>query len=481
MEETITEFDVIVVGHGVSGLSAGLAAHEAGATPVILEKSPKEDRGGHTRFAGGAFRTPIEDPQQVEDDLDLDASLERYTKNDFYSDLMDVSNNRADPDLCDVLVNNAYETIQWLTGHGLEWRETFSDETGYGTTRGAVQAEWEGFERGKAVVEVLADRAEELGIQLHYLTEMRELVTNNSNEVTGVIAHAPNEKIEYDAPAVILCAGAYVSNPEKRTRYFGRDGDAYVVRGSRYNTGEALDAAIEAGALPGGQWGGAHQVLLDANAPPIEGGRTRINGYQYSVLLNERGDRYVDEGEDFLLKTYAKMGQRLYDQPHQIGFVIFDSKVNELVMSQHGSDPLKAETLEELFAYDDVRVDTERALETISNFNDACDPDNFDPDALDGNATIGLEINKSNWALPVDEPPYYCFVARPGVTFAFGGLKITPDANVLSTQNEPLTGLWAVGNSTSEFFYGNYPGGSALTRGATFGRRAGTAAAEFSN
>lgn len=478
MVATISEFDVIVVGHGVSGLSAGLAAHEAGATPVILEKSPREDRGGHTRFAGGAFRTPIENPRAVEKDLNLDATLVEYTKDDFYADLMDVSNNRADPELCEILVENAYDTIQWLTGHGLKWRETFSDETGYGTTRGAVQAEWEGFERGKAVVEVLADRAEDLGIQLHYHTEMRELCTNDTNEVTGVIAHKPDKKVRYEAPAVIVCAGAYVSNPEKRTRYFGRDGDAYVVRGSRYNTGEALDAAIEAGALPGGQWGGAHQVLLDANAPPMEGGRTRINGYQYSVLLNERGNRYVDEGEDFLMKTYAKMGQRLYDQPHQIGFVIFDSKVNELVMSQHGSDPHQADSLEELFEYDDVRVNTEQALETIAEYNAACDPVDFDPDALDGNNTTGLEINKSNWALPIDEPPFYCFVARPGVTFAFGGLKITPEAKVLSTQNEPITGLWAVGNSTSEFFYGNYPLGSALTRGATFGRRAGTDAAQ---
>jgi tricarballylate dehydrogenase len=192
MVETISEFDVVVVGHGVSGLSAGLAAYEAGATPVILEKSPREDRGGHTRFAGGAFRTPIDNPDEVTEELDIDATLDRYTKDDFYADLMDVSNNRADPELCEILVNNAYETILWLTDHGLEWRKTFSDETGYGTTRGAVQAEWEGFERGKAVVEVLGDRAEDLGIDLHYLTEMRELLTNDSNEVIGVIAHGPD-------------------------------------------------------------------------------------------------------------------------------------------------------------------------------------------------------------------------------------------------------------------------------------------------
>jgi len=63
--------------------------------------------------------------------------------------------------------------------------------------------------------------------------------------------------VTYEAHSIVICAGSYVSNPEKRTRYFGRDGEGYVVRGSRYNTGEALDAAMDAGAYPAGQWAAA--------------------------------------------------------------------------------------------------------------------------------------------------------------------------------------------------------------------------------
>lgn len=469
-------YDVVVVGHGISGLSAGLAANEAGAATVILEKSPRAARGGHSRHAGGLFRFPMEEPREVAADLGLDAPPARYTRDDFYADLMSVSDGRANEELCRVLVANAYDSITWLTEHGVTWhRFDVSDEVGYGQHVGAVQADGE----GKGAVEALTDVVAARDIDVHYRTEMRELTLDASRRVSGVRAVNDDGRVAYESPAVVVCAGSYVSNPEKRTRYFGRDGDAYVVRGSRYNTGEAIDAAIAAGAKPAGQWGGAHQVMLDANAPSVEGGRTRINGYQYGLVLNERGERFVDEGEDFLLKTYAKLGQALYDQPGDTGFVVYDDDVADLVMSQMNSTPVSAPSLEELFAALDL--DASRALRTVEAFNAACAPDGFDPDALDGNHTTGLAPAKSNWAVPVDSPPFYCYPVKSGITFAFGGLAITPRSEVLDTRDQRIDGLWAVGNSTAEFFYGNYPGGSALTRGATFGRRAGTFAAEYAN
>lgn len=470
-------YDVVVVGHGMSGLSAGVAATEAGADVVLLEKSPREKRGGHSRYAGGLFRFPIVDPATVAADLELAGEPERYTRAEFTADLMDVTDGRADPELCEVLVENAYDAIRWLTDHGVTWhRFDVADEVGYGQHVGAVQADGE----GAGVIEALSATVESMDLAVDYRTEFRELLTDDARRVQGARAVNDDGWVTYEAPAVVVCAGSYVSNPEKRTRYFGRDGDSYVVRGSRFNTGEALDAAIDAGAKPGGQWGGAHQVMLDAQAPEVEGGRTRINGYQYGILLNQHGDRFVDEGEDFLLKTYAKLGQALYDQPGTTGFVVYDNDVADLVMSQMDTDPVTAETLPALLgqlALDDI----DNALATISGYNAACDPGPFDPGDLDGNTTTGLTPEKTNWALPIDTPPYHCFPVKTGITFAFGGLSITTRGEVLDTRGEPIEGLWAVGNSTAGFFYGNYPGGSALTRGATFGRRAGTFAAEYAH
>ncbi|WP_136602822.1 FAD-dependent tricarballylate dehydrogenase TcuA [Salinigranum halophilum] len=477
---TIDEYDVVIVGHGVSGLSASIAAHESGATPVILEKSPYEKRGGHTRHAGGLFRFPMVDPSQAAADLDLQREPEQYTQQDFYDDLMEVSDGRADHDLCTELVENAYEAIGWLTDHGVGWHIVdHSDEPGFGTTIGSVQADGEGL----GVVEALTERIEEMGIDAHYDTEFRGIEMDDDNEVCAAKAVGPSGKVTYEADSIVICAGSYVSNPEKRTRYFGRDGEGYVVRGSRYNTGEALDAAMEdAGAYPAGQWGGGHQVMNDATAAEVEEGRARINGYQYSVTLNRDGERFIDEGEDFLLKTYAKFGQKVYDQPKQRAFVVFDSTVDDLVVSQIDTDPIEAETLRDLFERVDI-VDVENALATIQEFNDATSAgtDEFDPYELDGNATEDLAPNKTNWAIPLDEPPYKCFPVRSAMTFAFGGLKITTESQVLDTRQKPIPGLWAVGNSTAEFFYGNYPGGSALSRGATFGQRAGRNAASRAN
>jgi tricarballylate dehydrogenase len=471
----VDDYDVVVVGHGVSGLSAGIAAHERGAETLIIEKSPREKRGGHTRHAGGIFRFPMPDPQQTKEDFDLDETPEKYTEQDFMDDLMQVSDGNADPELCEVLVENAYEAIQWITDHGVSWHVVdTSDEPGFGSVVGGIQSDGE----GKGVVESLAPRVEELGIDVRYRTECRGLVTDESNAVVGVEAVDPDGKVTFAADGVVICAGSYVSNPEKRTRYFGRDGDRYVVRGSRYNTGEALDAALDAGAMAEGQWGGAHQVMNDATAARVEEGRARINGYQFGVITNTNGERFVDEGEDFLLKTYAKFGQAVYDQPDQKGFVFFDSKVDHLVVSQIETEPVEGDTLEGLVAKLDMD-DPDAAVETLERYNEAAtESEDFDPHSLDGVATEGIDPQKTNWARPLSEPPFKCFPVTCGITFAFGGLKIDTGSRVQNTRDEPMAGLWAVGNSSSGFFHGNYPGGSALTRGATFGRRAGYAAAD---
>lgn len=376
-----SSYDVVVVGHGISGLSAAISAYESGAETVILEKSPRQKRGGHSRHAGGLFRFPLPDPEQAKADFDLESGPERYTEQDFFDDLMEVSKGRADDDLCRVLVENAYEAIQWITDHGVDWHIVdHSDEPGFGTTIGSLQADGE----GKGAIEALSDRVEELGIDVHYETEFHGLETNEKNEVSAAKAVDSEGKLVYETDSVVICAGSYISNPEKRTRYFGRDGESYVVRGSRYNTGEAIDAALDVGALPAGQWGGAHQVMNDAAAPDVEGGRARINGYQYAIALNANGDRFLDEGEDFLLKTYAKFGQRVYDQPEQKAFVVFDSTVDDLVVSQIDNEPIEADTLEELV--EDAGIeDPEGALRTIEAFNEAANPDEFDPYELDGN------------------------------------------------------------------------------------------------
>jgi len=131
-------------------------------------------------------------------------------------------------------------------------------------------------------------------------------------------------------------------------------------------------------------------------------------------------------------------------------------------------------TLEELVAkLEDT--DHKAALEELKAYNRAVRTDiPFNPNIKDGRRTEGLAINKSNWANTLDEPPFEAYAVTCGITFSFGGLKINTDAQVISSDGEPIRGLYAAGELVGGIFWFNYPGGSGLTNGAVFGRIAGT-------
>ena len=97
----------------------------------------------------------------------------------------------------------------------------------------------------------------------------------------------------------------------------------------------------------------------------------------------------------------------------------------------------------------------------------------------DGKRTEGITPPKSNWAVPLDTPPFLAFAVTCGITFTFGGVKVDSSARVLNRAERPIPGLHAAGELVGGLFYHNYPGGSGLTSGAVFGRRAGWSAAAF--
>jgi len=96
----------------------------------------------------------------------------------------------------------------------------------------------------------------------------------------------------------------------------------------------------------------------------------------------------------------------------------------------------------------------------------------------DSCSTRGLELPKSNWALPLERPPFTAYEVTCGITFTYGGLSVDTSGAVLDRAGSPITGLFAAGEVVGGIFFDGYPGGSGLTAGAVMGRRAGRSAAQ---
>ena len=170
----------------------------------------------------------------------------------------------------------------------------------------------------------------------------------------------------------------------------------------------------------------------------------------------------------------------ILEQPGQFAWQIFDDKVKHLLRDEYRIKQVTkvvATSLEELVSkLDDV--DATAALAEIRRYNEAVNTSApFNPNIKDGRNTKGLALLKSNWANTIDTPPFLAFAVTTGITFTFGGLRITRDAQVIDTEGKAIPGLYAAGELVGGLFYFNYPGGTGLMSGAVFGKIAGASAA----
>ena len=191
--------------------------------------------------------------------------------------------------------------------------------------------------------------------------------------------------------------------------------------------------------------------------------------YQYCIMVNRNGERFVDEGEDFIAFTYAKFGKEILKQPGSVAFQIYDAKVIPLLRVEYqNASRVESNSLEELAEELDINV--EQFLKTVKEFNEAIvDEKPFIQYKLDGRRTKGLKPDKTNWAQKIDTPPYRAYAVVCGLTMTYGGLKTNEKAQVIDTSDRPIKGLYAVGEITGGFFYHNYPSGTGLDEGSSHG------------
>jgi tricarballylate dehydrogenase len=483
--------DVVVVGGGNAALCAAIAARVAGARVLLVEKAPVPERGGNSFFTAGAFRFAHQGLDDLRRDVLADISdaearamdLPPYTEADFFDDLARLTEDLADPDLADTLVRRSRPTILWMRAQGVRFIPMFARQAFKVGDRhrfwGGLVVEAVG--GGPGLVEALYGRAEQIGVEIRYGAKASRLIEDRGG-IRGVTIRDGEGLGEVACRAVVLACGGFEANPEWRARYLGPDWELARVRGTRHNTGDGIRMALEIGAQPYGHWSGCHAVAWDLNAPAFGdrkvGDLFQKHSYPLGLIVNLRGERFVDEGADLRNYTYARYGREILRQPRRTAFQIFDQKVVALLREEYRIRQVtKAEagSIRELARR--LEIDPDGLERTVAAFNDAVEPGTFNPAVLDGKRTRGVVPPKSNWALPLDTPPYVGYAVTCGITFTFGGLRVNTRARVLDTEDRPIPGLYAAGELVGGLFYHNYPGGAGLMAGAVFGRLAGESAA----
>ncbi|KAH6720379.1 flavoprotein subunit of succinate dehydrogenase/fumarate reductase [Leptodontidium sp. MPI-SDFR-AT-0119] len=508
------ECNVIVVGGGNAGFCAAISAAQSGARNVLLiDKCPEEWAGGNSYFTAGAMRTAhsgLKDVLPLVNNVDAEMAklidLESYTRDDFLADMERITHGKYDRELGKTLVEESTSAIQWLAKNGVRFQLSFNRQAykvdGRYKFWGGLCLKTE--DGGRGLVRDHQSAAERHGITILYQTAAEKI---NLDPQTGVfkslLVNRQGKKVSISAQALILAAGGFESNPRMRAQYLGPGWDLAHVRGTPYNTGECLEMAIrDIAAKQVGQWSGCHSVAWDASSPQNSGDQKISNeftksGYPFGVTINSQGNRFFDEGSDIRNYTYAKFGKAILAQPQGVAFQVWDSQTIKWLRDEEYRDEIvekiHGDSIEEL-AQNCALKGLENPtgfVQTLKCYNEAVynhRAENgsglkWDPAIKDGLGTQSsktqLAVPKSNWALPIDQGPFMAVKVGCGVTFTFGGLAVeSQTSGVISNfTGKVVPGVFCAGEMLGGLFYENYPGGSGLTSGAVFGRKAGIRAA----
>ncbi|MBD3666269.1 FAD-dependent tricarballylate dehydrogenase TcuA [Sulfitobacter aestuariivivens] len=483
---------VIVVGTGNAALCAAIAALEKGASVTLLEKADEALAGGNTKYTAGAMRFAYDGAEDLlallcdpADPRIAKTDFGSYTAEKFGADLLGFNDGRPLSLEQQDLIAQSGETMRWLASHDVTFEPIYSRQS---FKKAGRHVFWGGLtlaarNEGVGLFEMELAAVRRLGGTVRYNSGVTGLITQGDS-VVGV--QIGNEEIRADA--VILASGGFEANEEMRVRHMGPQWQAAKVRGTPHNTGDGLRMALDIGAAPHGFYAGGHATPMDLHMadfgglhlPPGERKNYRKISYFLGVMLNAQGRRFVDEGANFRNYTYAQYGAAILEQPGQFAWQVFDSKVFDLLYAEyrfHDAHFIEANTLEELVNRMDG-VDAEAAMQTLMDYNNSVNDEmEFDPTTLDGKATQGITPPKTNWAQKIDQGPFRAFPVTGGITFTYGGLRVDDAGNVMGDQDKPIPGLFACGELVGGVFFAGYPGGSGLTSGAVFGRRAGYGAA----
>ncbi|RJF68355.1 FAD-dependent tricarballylate dehydrogenase TcuA [Rhodopseudomonas palustris] len=433
-----SENQIVVVGGGIAGLCAAIAARRIGASVHLLDNAPAALRGGNARHARN-FRVVHPEPTPF--------APGSYQSAEFLAELDGVAGGVGDRTLAERLVAGSETLVPWLMENGVTMQTPSLGVVPY--SRRTVFP----LGGGKAMINALYRTAAALGIMISNDTSVTALRESTSGWRVDLGSGGENAAT-IQARRVIVCAGSPGADPAWLTTHYGAAGDGLMIRGTRYADGRLLDRLLAMGAQASGDPTVCHMVAVDARGPRFDGGIvTRITAIPHGMVVDASGARIDAAGAGQKPTHYARWGPRIAACDRQTAYLILDADGLQRAAPQAFA-PIEAKSIAALAAALDCNPATLEAA--VAEFNAA----------------------PTTSARPVTRAPFAAYPMRAGITFVHHGVAVDDRLRVVWTDGRTNDTLFAAGMiMAANVLRRGYLAGLGLTLAAVIGRLAGEEAA----